>query len=196
MITTNRPTDGTTTPVDEDFGADAYYDDESPKTLESHWNLLAGASNPLHQLSVAYRGRDDMTLWFDGRVGQHDRTPRVEWEWGDLFPPPCDDGIDNDADGTVDWDGGPLGEPADIGCKNPNWATENPECDDGIDNGDNDDPPLADWDGAGLGDPDPDCSAPWDNSESAPSAACGLGAELAVLLPPLMGLWRRRTRRV
>ena len=76
---------------------------------------------------------------------------------------PCDDGADNDGDSDVDY-------PADIGCRNPSWSTENPECDDGVDNADGDDPPLADWDGAGLGDPDPQCQAAWDKSES-PSAA-------------------------
>ncbi len=98
MITTNTWTDGTTTPVDEDFGADAYYDDETPKTLESHWNLLATAGDGLHQLSVAYRGRNDMTIWSDGRLddGNGGRTPRLEWEWIDLFVTAGD--IDGDGD--------------------------------------------------------------------------------------------------
>jgi len=100
---------------------------------------------------------------------------------------PCDDGADNDTDESVDY-------PADIGCKNPTWTTENPECDDGVDNADSDDPPLADWDGAGLGDPDPQCSAPWDKNEAPSSGGqCGLGTELALLLPALMWLWRRRS---
>jgi hypothetical protein len=60
----------------------------------------------------------------------------------------CDDGADNDGDGALDY-------PADIGCKNPTWSTENPQCSDGIDNADNDDPPLADWDGAGMDGPIP-----------------------------------------
>jgi hypothetical protein len=194
MVTTNAQTDGTTTPTDEDFGADAYYGDESPKALESHWDLLAGAGASLHQLSVAYRDPEDMTLWADGRT-DGGRTARLEWEWGELFALPCSDGIDNDGDGQVDWNGGPLGEPADIGCRDARWATENPECDDGVDNADRDNPALADWDGAGLGDPDPHCSAAWDKSESPSRGPCGLGAELAVFLPLFMWFWERRRRR-
>jgi len=99
MITTNQWTDGTSTPGDENFGADAYYDDETPKTLESHWDLLANAGNGLQQLSVAYRGRGDMTVWADGRIDGFGRTPRLEWEWSELF------GLtpgDIDGDGDVD----------------------------------------------------------------------------------------------
>jgi len=99
MITTNQFTDGSYTPVDENFGADAYYDDETPKTLESHWDLLADAGNGLQQLSVAYRGRGDMTVWADGRLSGIGRTPRLEWEWSELF------GLipgDIDGDGDVD----------------------------------------------------------------------------------------------
>ena len=95
MITTNAWTDGTYTPTDENFGADAYYNDETPKTLLSHWNLLSGG---LHKLSVAYRGRQSMTLWADGRLPTG-RTARMEWEWTRLF------GMgDCDNDGDVDLD--------------------------------------------------------------------------------------------
>ena len=90
MITTNTETDGTTTPGDEDFGADDYYDDESPKTLESHWDLLASSGgNKLHMMSVAYRGPGDMTIWADGRLDppHGGRTPRLEWEGSELFEP-------------------------------------------------------------------------------------------------------------
>jgi hypothetical protein len=85
MITTNAWTDGTFTPPDEDFGADAYYDDPTPKTHESHWNLLASTGNGLHMLSVAYRGREDMTVWADGRLTGGTRTRRLEYEWAELF---------------------------------------------------------------------------------------------------------------
>jgi hypothetical protein len=85
LITTNAWTDGTYTPYDENFGADAYYDDEQPKTLASHWNLLAASGNGLHMMSVAYRGRGHMTIWCDGRLDGTGRTRRLEWEWLDLF---------------------------------------------------------------------------------------------------------------
>jgi hypothetical protein len=89
MITTNIWTDGMTTPPDEDFFADLYYNVELPKTLASHWGLLAVQQNDpclsMHMLSVAYRDRGDMTLWADGRLDGVGRTPRLEWEWSDLF---------------------------------------------------------------------------------------------------------------
>jgi hypothetical protein len=96
MITTNQWTNGAYTPPDENFGADAYYDDETPKTLESHWDLLADTGNGLQQLSVACRGRGDMTIWADGRL-TYGRTPRLEYEWSELFPPAPGD-IDGDGD--------------------------------------------------------------------------------------------------
>ncbi len=106
IITTNAWTDGTFTPEDEDFNADIYYDDESPKTLESHWDLLhydGGGNRGLHQLSVAYRNREDMTIWFDGRLSNiGKRTPRLEWEWGDLFSePPLTPVINGPTSGNV-----------------------------------------------------------------------------------------------
>ncbi len=96
IITTNAWTDGTYTPRDENFGADAYYNDETPKTLASHWNLLA--SGGLHQLSIACRGRGDMTIWADGRIDGAGRTPRLEYEWYELYGPVGD----LDGDGDVD----------------------------------------------------------------------------------------------
>lgn len=98
LITTNSWTDGTYTPPDENFGADAYYNDETPKTLASHWSLLAVNSNGLHLMSVAYRGAGDMLVWADGRLTSTTRTPRLEWEWSALFT----DRADFDRDGDVD----------------------------------------------------------------------------------------------
>ena len=69
----------------------------------------------------------------------------------------CSDGIDNDFDGLIDWDGGAA------------WN-----------------------DGIPITDPDPQCvGKPWRNGER-PSSSCGLGIELALLLPPLFWMHRRR----
>jgi DNA-binding beta-propeller fold protein YncE len=99
----------------------------------------------------------------------------------------CADGVDNDGDGLVDY-------PADPGCAEPAWPFEDPACDDGRDN---DGDGLVDWDGGVTGGPsDPQCqSQPWRNKETA-NKRCGLGFELALLLPPLLALRaRRRPRR-
>lgn len=108
MITTNTWTDGTYTPVDEDFGADAYYNDENAKTFESHWNLLQvpgiGNWRNSHLFSVAYRGFGDMTVWAEGRLNNLGRrTPRLEWEWSDLFDSekPTKPNIDGPAKGKA-----------------------------------------------------------------------------------------------
>ena len=88
----------------------------------------------------------------------------------------CDDGLDNDGDGYVDL--------ADPGCGNSDWTTENPQCDDGVDNDNNGDTDLD----------DPQCGAASGDREKA-SRGCGLGAELPLLLPPLLWLRWRRSRR-
>ncbi len=66
--------------------------------------------------------------------------------------PGCDDGLDNDGDGRIDWDGGP-----------------------------------------GSGSPDADCVSAADDTEQRAAAFCGLGPELALVLP-LLGALRRRSR--
>lgn len=93
--------------------------------------------------------------------------------------PACDDGIDNDGDSLVDF-------PADPACASGWGASESSRCQDGIDNDDGDG--LIDFDGGAshnggvpLTAPDPQCvGKPYRNREV--PDACGLGAELALLL--------------
>jgi predicted alpha/beta superfamily hydrolase len=83
----------------------------------------------------------------------------------------CSDGIDNDGDGRADSD--------DSGCPFDFARPENPPCDDGVDD-----------DGDGLADlDDPSCQSPhWPYWEAPP---CGLGIEIALLLPLVAALRRR-----
>ena len=71
--------------------------------------------------------------------------------------PQCSDGVDNDGDGYVDFDGGASA------------------------NG-----------GVAVAAPDPQCTEPYQNNEK---AACGLGAELVLVLPALRWLGGRRRSR-
>ena len=104
------------------------------------------------------------------------------WGYEDLSEEPdCMDGLDNDGDGLVD-------KAEDPGCYVTWSQTEEPQCDDGDDN-----------DGDGLTDypDDPNCWGAWGTDESwAPRIVCGLGAELTLVLAPLMWLARRRRRRL
>ncbi len=99
----------------------------------------------------------------------------------------CRDGFDNDGDGLRDF-------PDDPGCPRPGALREDPACQNGLDD---DEDGHFDFDG-GLsalgflaGDPDPDCS---EATVAFESGACGLGAELALALPALFWLAKRRRR--
>jgi len=65
-----------------------------------------------------------------------------------FYPTQCNDGVDNDADGLIDY-------PADPGCALPDALKEAPACDDGKDN---DGDGHTDWDGAGFSHPDAECA--------------------------------------
>jgi hypothetical protein len=101
--------------------------------------------------------------------------------------PACDDSLDNDGDTHTDF-------PDDPGCFNAAAPSESTACDDGLDN-DADgfcDMPTSTCTEPGVTPGDPWCDYSWDDSEH--TVWCGLGFELALLLPVLM-LLRGRLRR-
>jgi hypothetical protein len=137
------------------------------------------------------------------------------WEMRDSFEftqSECSDGIDNDGDGYIDFQDDP-------GCGDALDTIEDPQCQDGVNNdlGQDPTPGLIDFDGGqsiwgactgqpggcpsnvsdpegdGVANPDPQCvGKPWkDRERKSSSYFCGLGAELALLLPPLMWPSRR-----
>ena len=88
----------------------------------------------------------------------------------------CDDGLDNDGDGSIDL--------ADPGCAHPFDSGEDKACSNGLDD-----------DGDGLMDEaDPECLSPAQGREDM-TPKCGLGFELALLLP-LVALARRSALRL
>ena len=105
----------------------------------------------------------------------------------------CDDGVGNDGDGWIDYQiAAGTGDP---GCAAHTQRFEDPQCQDGVDND------LAtgiDFDGGAsanggvtLDVADPQCTAPHAASEAPPAPGCGIGPELALLVPLLSSLRRR-----
>lgn len=88
-----------------------------------------------------------------------------------VFEPPCANGLDDDGDGLADL--------ADPGCANASAPREDPQCNNGRDD---------DHDGR-IDLADPNCSSPAGSERG----ACGIGAELALLLAAVR-LLRARSR--
>lgn len=109
----------------------------------------------------------------------------------DALPPACANGIDDDEDGLVDY-------PADLGCRDAASNIEDAACQDGDDN---DGDGKIDFDGgfSALGyvaaEPDPQCLNPFKNKETPSCGPCGRGCGLALLVPPITWIGRRRARR-
>jgi hypothetical protein len=101
----------------------------------------------------------------------------------------CADGLDNDGDGFADFAGG------DPGCPGGGAPSEDPACDNGADD---DLDGFIDADGGGGAGPDSGCNglASRDLETPPPSGGgvggCGFGPELALLVPLLAALRRRR----
>jgi glucose/arabinose dehydrogenase len=122
-------------------------------------------------------------FWSDGGAASHNivapQTPTGYTAY--YLLPECQDGIDNDGDGDVDF-------PEDPACASALSLLEGSRCDNDLDDdGDGD----IDWDGGSAGGtPDGNCIGnPKRNNEG---TGCGLGFELAAVIPLLAALRRRK----
>ncbi len=142
---------------------------------------LASATGGASVQALVQALLDTGPLVTDPKSGLATPSLRVDLATAALAPGPCFNGLDDDGDGQVDF-------PADPGCEHGLWPLEAPACDDGLDN---DLDGALDFAGGASGEPpDGDCLAASDLTEG--GAACGLGPELALGLPLLAALRRRR----
>jgi hypothetical protein len=93
-------------------------------------------------LSIVIAAEMDLGALFEGQTEfSTNTTAFIDFRTA-VIPEPstaCDDALDNDGDGHIDWNGGPLGEPADPGCADDLDVSEKDDtgaypCDDGADN--------------------------------------------------------------
>ena len=84
IVCANSFTDGTSMPTGAEF-LTAYYNGTKPKTLQDHWDVtFENKTDNVVQMSVAYRNRGDMTIWWNGYL-KNARTGTIKREWADLF---------------------------------------------------------------------------------------------------------------
>jgi hypothetical protein len=124
-----------------------------------------------------------------GGVFNPDQTDTDADGAGDACEPACQNGLDDDGDGYVDW-------PADPACANAGSPHESRLCQNGADDdGDGriDFDGAASWNG-GIPLTLPDLQCDGIASRNRESAACGLGFELALLLSALAARRRRQTQ--
>ena len=127
----------------------------------------------------------EFQVWSDGGAQSHNLTAPADLTTVTAFfaLPECMDGIDNEGDGAADY-------PEDPGCANELAIREGTACDNGVDD---DGDGKVDWDGGPSGGtPDAQCTGnPRRNNER---PGCGIGFELAFVIPLLEAI--RRARRV